>query len=490
MKNKLITLLFLLGAILGGAAITTASATTFRVVQTPTLHLYTGLSASATTMRITPFPKDLNGTKLTMTDFGSSPTVTVDPKLSSYEEIVGFTAITDNGDNTATLTGLSRNLISKYPYTTTGTGRTHGAGAVVVFSNNPQLYGRLGALENDQAWTGTNTFASTSMPRYDVTPSAAMWAAAGGSELVDLNKLNATAIAGAANASETAAGIIEIATGLELASSTKLGSTGSRLVLPASLATSSPYAGASTTIPVTQTNGKLIQSFFDFTLPWTWTGLGTYSGGLTSTGTTTISASSLTTNPFTINSLPFKYPSTRGASSTVLMEDGSGNLTWEPTGMTLLNSSTTGVALTRATSTFATLGLQHLRVVLYVPSMNTGSNPALNFNTDAAGASVNYGWSVTEDVTATRGSAAPNIALSSTGTTSPAFYVIDVYNAASERKAVTWTGNYGSTGATAPLNIKGAATWNNTSAQITTVSVQCSAGCTIGSGTRIDVYGY
>ncbi len=132
-----------------------------KFVQTPAIALYTGLSAVATTARITPYPVDLNGVKLTITDFGNLPTITVDPKISGYEEIISFTGITDNGDNTATLTGLSRNLDSKYPYTGTGTGKTHGASAVIVFSDNPQTFGRLAGKDNDETITGQWTFVNT-----------------------------------------------------------------------------------------------------------------------------------------------------------------------------------------------------------------------------------------------------------------------------------------------------------------------------------------
>lgn len=129
-----------------------------KINQTPAVALYSGLSAAGTSMVITPYPVDLDGTKLTMSDFGSLGYCTVDPKISGYEEIISFTGITDNGDGTATLTGLSRDLTSKYPYTTSGTGKQHGSSAVVVFSNNPQIYGRLAGKDNDETITGLWSF--------------------------------------------------------------------------------------------------------------------------------------------------------------------------------------------------------------------------------------------------------------------------------------------------------------------------------------------
>lgn len=129
-------------------------ATNQKIVQTPAVALYSGLSTTGTSFTITPYPVDLDGTKLAMTDFGTTGYATIDPKVSGYEEIVSFTGITDNGNNTATLTGVTRDLTSKFPYTTAGTGKQHGASAVVVFSNNPQVYAAYGAKANDEAITG------------------------------------------------------------------------------------------------------------------------------------------------------------------------------------------------------------------------------------------------------------------------------------------------------------------------------------------------
>lgn len=131
-------------------------------VQTPAVTLYTGLSASGTSMVITPYPVDIQtGTKLTFADFGDTPTLTVDPKIAGYEEIIQFSSMVDNGNNTATLAIAGRNLIGQYPYTTTGTGKTHGASAVVVFSDNPQLYNAFVQKTGNETVAGIKTFTSS-----------------------------------------------------------------------------------------------------------------------------------------------------------------------------------------------------------------------------------------------------------------------------------------------------------------------------------------
>ena len=116
----------------------------FKFIQSPAVALVAGMSSSAVSMSVTPYPVDLDGVKLTMADFGTTAYLTVDPKISGFEEIISFTGITDNGDNTATLTGLTRNLYSKAPYTASGSaGKAHGSSAVVVFSDNPQLFSQI-----------------------------------------------------------------------------------------------------------------------------------------------------------------------------------------------------------------------------------------------------------------------------------------------------------------------------------------------------------
>lgn len=279
MKMKKISIaLAALAFSLCGVSVASAS---FRVVQTPTYHLYTGESGTATTMRITPFPRDLDNVKLTMTDFGTLPTVTVDPKLSGIEEIESFTGITDNGDNTATLTGVSRDLQSKYPYTGTGTGRTHGSGATVVFGNNPQIYGRLAAPENTQTWTAIQTFSvSPIVP----TPTTATQAA-------NKSYVDGVVAAGCANGSETVNGCVQLATGIQAASSTSAGSTGGRLALPASLATSSNDV-VGLHVVVTQNSGKINWNMIDLGTSFTATGFVQITGGLFATTASTTNATS------------------------------------------------------------------------------------------------------------------------------------------------------------------------------------------------------
>src|ERR1035437_817059 len=112
-----------------------------KFVETPAIALYSGIGISDTSCRIVPAPVDMDGNLLVFSDFGDVAVFTIDPKISGYEEIVSFTGLVNNGDGTATLTGLTRNLKGKSPYTVSSSGgKIHGSNAVVVFSDNPQIF--------------------------------------------------------------------------------------------------------------------------------------------------------------------------------------------------------------------------------------------------------------------------------------------------------------------------------------------------------------
>lgn len=329
MKKTLASILIVLGFTVSTSFVAHAATATFRVVETPTYHLYLGESGTATTMRITPYPVDLDGVKLTMTDFGNNPTLTVDPGFKGSEEIESFTGVTDNGDNTATLTGLTRDLASKYPYTAAGTGRTHGSGAIVVFGNNPQIYGRLAAPENTQTWTATQTYASTTQPGFDIDPGAGYFTNASSSVFVDMAQLTRTALLGCSNSSTSVNGCAQLATAQQAASSTVTGSTAANLVLPASIATSSDDV-AGLHVVVTQNSGKINWNQIDLGNSFTSTAQDTFTGGFldtassTMTATTSISASSVTGNALILNGAKLAFPSTQCANNTGWIWNGSG----------------------------------------------------------------------------------------------------------------------------------------------------------------------
>lgn len=200
--------------------------TTFKKAQIPAVSLYSGLSAAGTSLTVTPHPIDLQGNKITMAALQANPQITIDPKVAGYEEIIGFTGIIDNGDNTATFTGLIRGLASS-DLATPGTGIQHGAGAIVVFSINPQDIARIAALENDQSFTGVNTF--TKSP---IIPDGAT-----GKEAINYDDAAAMVSAGAPDASASVKGIAKLSVApVSAADPIAVGDNDNR-VSPVSLAT-------------------------------------------------------------------------------------------------------------------------------------------------------------------------------------------------------------------------------------------------------------
>jgi hypothetical protein len=113
-----------------------------------------------------------------------------------------------------------------------------------------------------------------------------------GSYLASVDYVNGVSVAGAANATTTAKGILQFATGSQVSNGTLQGSTGAFLVAPNWIFNSTP--GSSTTVPVTLANGKLAQGFLDLTQNYIWTGAHSFSA--TTTLATTTIAGTLTVN--------------------------------------------------------------------------------------------------------------------------------------------------------------------------------------------------
>lgn len=188
--------------------------TLFKIPQSPQTYLYSSIGSSDTSIRLTPFPQDLDGNNLTMSGaFGTFGTATIDPKVAGYEEIIGFTGIVDNGDGTCTLTGVTRDLQSTYPYTGTGTGKQHGSNATVVFGINPQTLNQFPSKNNDETINGQWAFPTPTSPQSAV------------------NKAYADALAfnGAGPATTTSFGLVKIST----TSGTTLGTCSITIASPA-----------------------------------------------------------------------------------------------------------------------------------------------------------------------------------------------------------------------------------------------------------------
>lgn len=124
-----------------------------------TYFLNSSISSTATSITLSSFTEPVSGTPYTMvllnTDIAYG---TIAPKTTS-SEFISFTGITQNSDGTATLTGVTRGLEKKYPFTESTTFKLPHAGqSQFILSDAPQVFVKYAALENNNSFTGANAF--------------------------------------------------------------------------------------------------------------------------------------------------------------------------------------------------------------------------------------------------------------------------------------------------------------------------------------------
>jgi hypothetical protein len=217
-------------------------------------------------------------------------------------------------------------------------------------------------------------------------------------------------------------------------------------------------------------------------LDYTWSGYHIFSYGLFATRASTTHA---TTTTLSVNGVNYRWPSSNNASSTVLSNDGSGNLLWILPEWRLITATTTTVSLNTATVTLP-FSSRFYKVYVSVAS-STNLATQFYFNGDH---SASYGYSYYENTTRAIGSSATEISMFATGTTSPLFFDFDIDNSgangAGRRTFVTWKG-LGSVGAMYPVDFHGSGVYANTS-PITSIQF-ISSGGSYGAGTIFQVYG-
>ena len=223
-------------------AFTTTSAGTYR--------LSNSISSTATTINLSSFKEPISNIAYTMSYIGTSVAYgTLDPQNSTKSETISFTGITQNANGTAQLTGVTRGL-SRTPSTSSCTASTtlassHSGQTIFILSNPSCFYSEFAVKRNDETITGD-------------------WLVpvpANATSVVNRNYVDGIAFSGVGLASETATGTVEIATGLEAASSTLTGTLG-RLVIGTAISTSTyNSATAELVVPTTQKNGYISGKF-------------------------------------------------------------------------------------------------------------------------------------------------------------------------------------------------------------------------------------
>lgn len=362
-------------------------------------------------------------------------------------------------------TSLTRGLSLLTGTSTGGVAESWGRGTSVEITDAPLVLELSNQISGRQNITDIMSYS----PGLSFVP--------GSNQIASVAYVDAGSNNGAATSTETNGGIVELATQQEMASSTNATAI-KPLVMQSKYATSSPYTTGMWS-PVTDKDGKLNQTF------WRLTDNFTFLGRFTTSGTTTIPASSVTNNALNLNGQNYAIQSTRGAASTTLMEDGSGNLTWVNPDFSIIASTTLTSAVSTTTLSFA--GRNDLRIIIDVPVMTGTTVLDIIFNSDTA---ANYGWHLSNNLAAFEGGNTQKaIVLSpSAGLTNVGYYHnLNVTNQGGRTKRILWNGQAYIDNASNQNFLLGDANYTSTS-KLTSISVG-SQGVQLPANTRIIIYG-
>jgi hypothetical protein len=126
-----------------------------------------GASIGDATITLTSFT-DIDGNLLTMADIGTLGFSTIEPGNGTQEEAITFTGVTQNGNGTATLTGVKSQMF-KSPYTqVAGLLKSHAGGTYLILTNSAGFYNQLASLVDAETISGLWTF--TTLPQSAVMP--------------------------------------------------------------------------------------------------------------------------------------------------------------------------------------------------------------------------------------------------------------------------------------------------------------------------------
>jgi hypothetical protein len=226
--------------------------------------LYSSGAAIGDTSVVLSSMKTIDGVQLSMTNFGDKGFMTLDPSGGSLEEQISFSGLTANANGTTTLSGV-KSVLCLSPYTeTSGLAKQHSGGATAVVAITSGLLAQFANKGNAETITGVYTFTSTAKAKYNIHPTFSA-----DEEIVDKKYVDDAASAGSPNAAEGVKGLVQLATGAELAAGTTTGTTGARLVpATSSCKSTSVGAGDANKVPVLGADGLLDQTFLDKARTW------------------------------------------------------------------------------------------------------------------------------------------------------------------------------------------------------------------------------
>lgn len=161
-----------------------------------------GVSIGGTTMTLDDF-NQIDGTPLSMSNFGIIGYGTCEPGSGVNEEQISFTGIVNNVDGTTTLTGIST-VLDIFPYTeTSGFLSDHAGGTSFVISNTAGFYGNFANKLNDETITGKWFVIDPTLP----------------TQIVNKEYVDGIVVAGGIPATPTVPGIAMVANSTDIATS-------------------------------------------------------------------------------------------------------------------------------------------------------------------------------------------------------------------------------------------------------------------------------
>jgi hypothetical protein len=377
-----------------------------------------------------------------------------------------------------TVTGLERGLSYLTGTTTVSANQhAHRVGANVKITDFPliqRLRNQLNGAEiipNGLVITGTSTVSTDCSTL------------SGNTQICAKGYIDTRVSAGAANSNESTAGLVELATPNEAASSTLLGSTGARLVLGANLATTSCQIATTSVLVASSTTGKLDGGCFNAGYSYAFTGTNTFSSATTTFNATTSIAASAS-NKLVLNGVPYSFPSTAMASGTYMTTNGSGTVVGMRPDFGLISSTT--ISSVASTTISNIPAVSDLTVYIDIPAASQVATEevSIQFNTDT---SADYSWLVTNDAGTRYGAQSKNVAV----VNSPAgianvgqFIVLNITNRARFHSYLSRSQMVGDI--TNGSMSYGGGQWNGT-APINSITIGSTSN--LPNGTAIRIYG-
>lgn len=268
----------------------------FSVVTNYSTTLSSSITATQTTIPVGT-TKDKKGEQLATSTLGMKIYLNIEPG-GNKEELVVCTGISGDSWTGCTrglaFSGTDESAVSSYQY-------AHSAGSRVVMSNIHYVYQNFVDVDSNQTIGGNKTYTGTAtfqggVSNFSSIPTTATTTPTLDEQLATKKYVDSSVIAGGVVGTEITPGIWEGATQEEMASgvaTSTYSGTDYSLLLQSRYASST--SSATTTIPITNTSGKIDPTFLNGTENYEWNGENTFNA-TTTLATTTINNDLLANN--------------------------------------------------------------------------------------------------------------------------------------------------------------------------------------------------